>query len=1649
MPKKKIQNRIDSLLADLKEAQDEVQGYSAARPETSVVQAQEQQVFRNDGITPSQERITASPLPEGKEKQPTTRQRSKKRAISTPLEDWPGTIPPVLSGVPQKRIYRSKPSGISSFATSPLTPQGSQSLRQGHPVISNSVPSGGQDASQVSSPAVLAMPFSIQNQQRALLEVLDDTPNRVWSKDELRMVEQVTDQLSLALENAFLFQETQAALSETEALYSITQAATRSLQLEEILQEMLVKILAATGLNAGAISVYDKAKEKLELTVHHNLPPIIVESLQENGLYGSLCERVFQAEITITLPNLSQPVPLDLRPALEGINFQTLLENGIHSYHGMPLISKGKVLGILNTFGFNPWEQQLAQQSLLQAAAQQIGIAIDNARLFANEQERRRIADALRELASVVGSSLELKDITERMLDQLANLIEFHLASIQLIRENHREVIARCIRGEALDGKDSSDEPTILPPVQTDPLLYEAYQTRRPVYLSDTKFDQRWRKESERKNVRSWMCAPLVAGLEVLGFLIVEHASAGTYNQETASLAIAFAAQTAVAIRNARLFEQVQSALAETDRLYQASAELNAVQSFAEILDILRQTTVLGRPEIGINTIYVFDKPWQANQPLSNLLPVAQWISPLLEPSRADLAREGLSSQVDALTIYEGMLNPEQPSYYRNIKSEDRLPTAVGEWYVKSLGMEAILLVPLNVGGQSIGFIEAVLIKDLEFTKPDLRPLSALASQAAVALQNLRLFEETRRRATQLETAAKIARDTSSTLDLDDLLIRSVNLICDRYGFYHASIFLIDDSGTLAVVRASNGSVSEEVQLLQYRLEVGSNSVVGQVTLTGQPLVVNDIQQSILHQPNPLLPETRAEMAIPLKIAERAGLTEDRIDTLTKDPTQPKGRIIGALDVQSAELNAFTPEVIAVLQVLADQLAVAVDNARAYELAQQAIVETRLRVQEFSTLYSVSEALSGTTMQSTEIAHTIVDEYVSLFNVDRASLLLHDPVEEMLHVLAVAYPVDAEERSPGSLVNKPKSGEGSIRLTYYPAVEQVMQTLQILVLQRGEALFPVFKASLDLNDPSTVIGLVQQFTETLVLVPLAVKGHTIGIIQLESWRSEPRFSLAPAQLNLVMTIANAAAVALENAQLYEEQIETAEKLRDLDKLKSQFLANMSHELRTPLNSIIGFSRVILKGIDGPVSELQQQDLSAIHIAGTHLLELINDVLDISKIEAGKMDLAFDDDVNIADLIDSAMTTAVGLIKDKPIQLERYIEANLPVVRADTTRIRQVLINFLSNAAKFTDEGTITVRAYQHMSPATQDQTPRPEIIVSITDTGPGIAKEDQSKLFRPFSQVDSSATRKVGGSGLGLSISRLLIELHNGRIGLESELGRGATFYFTLPIPYKEHEIQLDESQASLPQGSNTILVIDDDRQVIKLYERYLSEHGYRVVSLTDPTQSVETAREVRPFAITLDIMMPRKDGWQVLQELKEDQFTRDIPVVICSIIENQNKGYSLGAVDYLTKPIMEEDLVRALNRLNGDGSLQEVLVIDDDVEDLRLVEKILLQQTNYKVRVARGGTEGLVEVQTRPPHAIILDLYMPEVDGFMVLEMIRQDPVLRDIPVIIFTAGDIGEREFARLKQFSMDLIRKSSFHEDDLLKSLHKVLGRLSPSR
>jgi CheY-like chemotaxis protein len=370
----------------------------------------------------------------------------------------------------------------------------------------------------------------------------------------------------------------------------------------------------------------------------------------------------------------------------------------------------------------------------------------------------------------------------------------------------------------------------------------------------------------------------------------------------------------------------------------------------------------------------------------------------------------------------------------------------------------------------------------------------------------------------------------------------------------------------------------------------------------------------------------------------------------------------------------------------------------------------------------------------------------------------------------------------------------------------------------------------------------------------------------------------------------------------------------------------------------------------------------------------------------------------------------------------------------------VLLNLVSNAAKFTEEGFIRAEAERQGN----------KIVVSVIDSGIGIPEDKIDTIFEPFTQVDSSSTRRAGGTGLGLSITQHFIELHGGRIWVESTPGVGSTFAFSLPIdgPSAEEEETPESAPApeTMPEEKgHLILCVDDDDGVLTLFNRYLRKQGYQVQGLNDSTRVVEEVRRLQPFAITLDVMMPEKDGWQVLQELKSDPETCHIPVIMCSIISEKERGLSLGAVDYLVKPILEQDLIAALDRLDRQPGEHRVLVIDDQPEDLELLTRMLRNQDGYEVLTAASGDEGIRLIQQERPDLIVLDLLMPDVDGFAVLEAIKAKADTRAIPIIVVTAKELNVEERQRLNDQVETLLKKGLFDQTELLADVTSALDRM----
>jgi PAS domain S-box-containing protein len=1193
-----------------------------------------------------------------------------------------------------------------------------------------------QESTRLIPSTMLSTAFRTDERNWATLKVVDEEEERTWGAEEQMLVRQVADQLSLALENARLFQEAQRRAREMTALADVAREISATLELQQVMERIANQAMLILNAVTSAVYIPDPDFKKLIAITAIGAEAEVIKGdlvIVGEGILGTIARNKV-AEISNNATN--NPNAITIKGTEDRPNEHLM---------AAPILSKAQLNGLLAVWRVGANEEfSETELEFLKSLAQQASIAVENARLFEETKRRSEELASLNEIISAASQTLDVKTILETVMKKVLEISGFDGGLITIFNETRRK-LERGVR-IGMPGTAPSDPAEGLEGSLCD-LVYNSGQT---VAIKDISTQAPAGINVHREvdaGLRGYFGIPISSKGRTLGTLCLFRYKNEPIQENTVALIATIGGQLGFTIENARLFEE--------SRKFRLGLERSADAVF---MTDIEGTIVYANPSF--ENIYGFsiDEVIGANP---------------------RILKSGVIPQERYKHFWETLLNKGTVSGELVNKRKDG----------QLIPIEGTNSPILDENGNILGFL-------------------AIHSDIT---QRKESEEALKRRNEYLAASTEIGRLVTSTLDLEAIFARSVNLVVERFGFYHASIFIIDETGINAVLQEATGTTGQKLKERKHTLAVGSNSTVGKASSTGEVVVINNTMLDSLHKPNPLLPETKAEAAIPLRVGNRT---------------------IGILDIQSTEIDAFTEDDIAILQLLADQIAVGIDNARSYNLAQQAV----------------------------------------------------------------------------------------------------------------------------------------------------------------------------------------------------------EEMREVDRLKSQFLANMSHELRTPLNSIIGFARVILKGIDGPITELQQQDLTAIFNSGQHLLGLINDILDLSRIEAGKMELTFDE-VNITELIASVMSTAVGLVKDKQIQLRSDLAEDLPLVRADAMRIRQVLINFLSNAAKFTDEGEVIVKAFLDKTDKGQ-----PTVTIHVIDTGPGISEEDQTKLFQAFSQVDASLTRKVGGSGLGLSICHHLIQMHNGQIGVLSAPGEGSTFYFSIPVAAKPKV----EGQ----ENDRVILAIDDDPQIIRLYERYLQPKGFQVIGLSDPAKAKERVEQLKPFAITLDIMMPGYDGWQVLTELKSSLETRDIPVIVCSIVEDEEKGFSLGAADYLVKPVLEEDLLTSLDRLNGDGSIREVLIIDDDPNDLRLLGKMLMEQGRYKAILAEGGPAGWNSIKAKLPHAIILDLFMPEMDGFTILEHLRKDENLRNLPVIVITGADLTSEQRKQLDDLGQRLLQKSSLREKELISTIENALQRVKAS-
>lgn len=1438
----------------------------------------------------------------------------------------------------------------------------------------------------------LAIPFQT-GEDWSLLQ-LENSDRQQLSDEDQSLVKQIADQLGLALQNATLLQETQKTAQQLASVAEISSRISSILELQPLLE-------TATRLTQQFFGLYHA---HIFLIGNNNQTLSIKACGWENGSeHKNLHEKReidLNAGVSIVAKAARDKKPVvDNDVRLDPNWLANPMLPNVQAEMAIPILLGGKVLGILNTHSDKLNYFTEADLSIMTTLAAQIGSAIENARLFDETEKRSKELATLNSVVQSVSEQIGLDGVLEAAYNEIKKLITIDgffaalydrptgMVEFPFVIDAGKKYkeAARPLNPNNYTGRTILEGNTILD------------------YLDPQAADERDTSTNigdKSHGSGSLLFVPLKLGQNTLGCLSIQNFGTTRYSKEDVALIESIANQLSAAILNARLFNQMQ----KNEENFR-----NLVENAPEAILVIDTTTGL-LTEPNSNACKLFGL---TPEDLVRTKPIE--LCPELQPDRrpsADALAEVIDLAIqDKSPAFEWLIKNAQGLLIPCEIHLSRLPgdrpliraTVIDITERKKAQDE---LAKFKLGIERSG--DAVFMTDRSGTIIYINPAFTTVYGYTA--------EETIGKTPRIIKSGLLSKEvyeqfwgnllSKNTLSgeivnraKDGRIINIVGTnspILDEFGEILG--FLAVHHDITNAKKAENDLRNSEAELRA--LFAAMKDVVIVYDKNGKYLKIAPTDPSLLvRPPDDLVGKTLSDVFPPDEAERLLGSIQEVLTT--NKPLQVEYSLEISDQTYWFEGVISPMQSDAVVWVARD-----VSESKKAEKTLKENDEILRRQNEYLGVAAEVSRLVTSTLDQVTLFNRTVDLIRSRFGYYFVSIFTLD--DSATNAIL--------REGTGEVGEKMKSQKHSLPVGSRSVIGNVTSTGSTVVVNDTT------------HDTLHRINPLLPETNSEAGIPLKIGTRILGALDIQAKEMN---AFKPEDITVLETLADQIAIALDNAKSYDLSQKAVVEMKELDKIKSQFLANMSHELRTPLNSIIGFSRVILKGIDGPVSEQQQQDLTAIYNSGQHLLGLINDILDLSKIDAGKMELSLEE-INISETINSVMATATGLVRDKPVKLITDLNPDLPTVRADPMRIRQVLLNLLSNASKFTEEGSISVSAKVQNA-----DNARPEMVVMVSDTGPGIAQEDQAKLFLAFSQVDSSPTRKTGGTGLGLSICQRLIDLHNGKIGVHSELGNGSTFYFTLPL---YHQPKADTGKLV---ENRIVLCVDDDPQAISIYERSLQLDGYSVIPVIIPVNALETAKRTKPDAIILDIFTAGLNSWSLLEEFKNNPETHNTPVILSNINAQAEKGFILGVADFLVKPISKGDLINSLNRINSAGEIKNILVIDDSRDDLQMVENILIDWNNIHPVLAEGREKGLEELSTQTPDAIILDLLMPGGSGFDILESLssKKDPL--EIPIIVLTDKNLSPDEQNQLDTFGQKMLMDNLVSENVLLSRLKKILG------
>jgi GAF domain-containing protein/CheY-like chemotaxis protein len=1426
--------------------------------------------------------------------------------------------------------------------------------------------------------------------------ILSRTEPRPFDEKHVELVTTFADQAVIAIENVRLFDEVQARTKEAQESLEYQTAISDVLDVISRSPSNIQPVLDAIAETAQRLCQSEQAYiMRLEDGRYHvaaakDAEQERIDYLRENPIApgrSSIVGRVALECRTLQIADTLADEEYTLSMAGDRLGYRTIL--------GVPLLRDGTAIGVivLTRHVVQPFADR--QVALVSTFADQALIAIENVRLFEAEQQRsRELSDALEqqtatsEVLGVISSSPgDLQPVFKAMLEKATRICEAGFGTLNLRDGDVFRITAHF------------NVPAAFSETRIHELMWphaasahaHIVRTKQVVHIHDLTATLPYRERdpavtaiADLGGARTIVVVPMTKENELVGTMAIYRQEVRPFTEKQIALLTNFASQAVIAIENTRLLtelrESLQQQTATADVLKVISGSTFDLQAVLDTL--IESATRL----CGADHAWIFQREGE----------FLRWAASFGH-NAATHARIKNYFQPLQVPIDRGSVTGRAALAGSVVHIPDVLQDADYTWGgAQSIGgYRAALGVPLLRHGEVVGVIFVGKTMPQPFTAKQIELVSTFADQAVIALENTRLLNELRESLQQQTATSDVLQVISrSAFDLQPVFQAVAESSVKLCGADKAFIFRFDGE-LLRMVAAYNSPPEFTQWVAENPIRPGRHSGSARAALERRTIHIPDV----LADP---------EYTYGAKMVEN-------IRTILGVPILKGDELLGVIMIYRLEVNPFTDKQIALVETFADQAAIAIENVRLFDEIQARTRDLTQSVGELRALGEVTQAVSSTLDLQT-VLDTIVAKAAQLSGTECGVIYVFDQVSQQFQLRAT-YGMTPEMVS--AITEHHADFSEAVRIA----------------TQRRE---PDQVADLEPSSRANELVMRLGYRARLV-VPLLSPDQIVGALVV---RRKAAGEFPKNTIELLQTFAAQSVLAIQNARLFSEIEEKGRQLAEASQHKSQFLASMSHELRTPLNAIIGVTEMLLEDARDLKRDDELEPLERVVRAARHLLALINDILDLSKIEAGRMELHLES-FPLAPVIEEVAKTIEPLATQNANRLVVYCPADLGTIHADQIRVRQVLLNLASNANKFTDKGTVTIAAQLQ-------RRERDWITITVTDTGIGMTEQQMGRLFQEFSQADSSTTRKYGGTGLGLAISRHFCRIMGGDITVQSKPGAGSTFTIRLPTVVRSDERLAVGAQAPAraepvhPIAEDAeeplVLVVDDDATTRELVVRHLERAGFAVVAARGGQEGLRLVRELRPAAVTLDVMMPDLDGWTVLAAIKGDPALAGTPVVLMSIVDQKNRGYALGAVDYLVKPVDRSKLVEAITSICGPKA-GHVLLVDDD-EAVRRGVRQALEPLGWQMTEAANGLVAIDSLATARPDVIILDLMMPKMDGFEFMDELRKRSDWQEIPVIVITAKDLTDEERNRLNGGVERIIQKSD--RDEMLRQLSREIGK-----